>query len=112
MDIGERLRLYQEHEAAACLEARCIGRRWREGGLAVDYDDLEQEARLACWRASERYDPTRGVKFSTYMTGMVRGYCSHYRRDRVPMIHIPAHAQPRTPAIIVTLVGLAIEDVA
>ena len=58
---------------AKCLEAlldqhrglvRAVIRRQWTGGVA--YADLEQEGRLALWRAIMSYDPTRGWAFSTY----------------------------------------------
>jgi RNA polymerase sigma factor (sigma-70 family) len=41
-----------------------ILRRQSRGGLA--YDDLLQEGRIALWLAVLRFDPHRGVAFSTY----------------------------------------------
>ena len=58
---------------AKCLEAlleqhrglirAVIRRQWTAG---VAYADLEQEGRMALWRAIMSYDPSRGWAFSTY----------------------------------------------
>jgi RNA polymerase primary sigma factor len=42
-------------------------------GRGVPYDDLVQEATLGLMQAVERFDPARGVKFSTYATSWIRG---------------------------------------
>ena len=45
------------------------GFKWAQGaGLALDYDDMFQEASLAFVLAAETYDPESGFKFSAYYT--------------------------------------------
>ena len=41
-----------------------IARKWHINGY--DTDDLTQEGLIALWKASERYDPSRGTSFKTY----------------------------------------------
>ncbi len=38
----------------------------RLGYGEVDYDDVLQEGRIVLWRAVRRFDPQRGIAFSTY----------------------------------------------
>lgn len=49
-------------------ERMCIGiaRKAVHGARGLDVDDLTQEAMVSCVEASKRWDPTRGVKFSSY----------------------------------------------
>lgn len=35
--------------------------------VSIDIDDLKQEAKIAYWIALGNYDPSRGVRFSTYV---------------------------------------------
>jgi RNA polymerase sigma factor (sigma-70 family) len=49
--------------------------RWVAGrfkGHGVDLDDLLQEANLALIKAAKAYDPSRGIKFSTYAARAIR----------------------------------------
>ena len=51
--------------------------------------DAFQEAAIALVRAAEKYDPSRGYRFSTYASFWVRrGFSEHERRSR-RMIRLP-----------------------
>lgn len=39
----------------------------------IGREDLIQEARLALWRAAQRYDPDAGAEFRTFATHAIRG---------------------------------------
>jgi RNA polymerase primary sigma factor len=52
--------LLQRHEGLVHVILR---RQWRSD---MAYADLLQEGRIAMWRAIERFDPYRGVAFSSY----------------------------------------------
>ena len=41
-----------------------VAQKWHINGY--DTDDLTQEGLIALWKASERYDPSRGASFKTY----------------------------------------------
>ncbi len=58
-------------------------------GRGVEYDDLYQVASLALMKGVERYDPDKGVKFSTFITPTVTGEIKNYFRDRTRLVHIP-----------------------
>ncbi len=45
------------------------------------YEDLLQVANLGLIKAAQRYDPGRGVRFSTYATAIVDGELRHHLRD-------------------------------
>lgn len=64
----------------------------RFAGKGVDYDDLYQVACLAMVRALERYDPDRGVKFSSFVVPVMIGEIKHYFRDRSRLIRLPRTA--------------------
>ncbi len=52
--------------------ADAVARRtWERGGRRLDLDDLTGEARLALLGAAEKYDPSRGVKFSSFATNFI-----------------------------------------
>jgi len=67
---------------AAVLAKKFVGR-------GVEYDDLYQIASLALLRGVERFDETKGLKFSTFITPTITGEIKNYFRDRSRLIHLP-----------------------
>ena len=63
MDVGNRARSELVMQAMAGVYAS--SRRYAALGILAR-QDLEQEGALGLIRAAERYDPSRGVRFSTY----------------------------------------------
>lgn len=49
------------------------------------YEDLLQVANLGLIKAAQRFDPQRGVRFSTYATAIVDGELRHHLRDSLLM---------------------------
>lgn len=64
----------------------------RFSGRGVEYDDLYQVASLSLFKAVERYDPARGVKFSTFITPTMVGEVKNYFRDKARAIRLPRNA--------------------
>lgn len=58
-------------------------------GRGVDYDDLYQVASLALIKGVDRFDPSKGVKFSTFITPTITGEIKNYFRDHSRLIHLP-----------------------
>lgn len=67
---------WREHEAWALSIARPYGPR-----PPLSRGDLEQIARIAVWRAWERYRPGEGAAFRTYAIRFVRGAVLRAYRD-------------------------------
>ena len=57
-------------------------------GRGVEFDDLYQVACLALLKAIERFDITRGIKFSSFATPSIIGEIKNYFRDRTRMMRI------------------------
>lgn len=64
----------------------------RFSGRGVEYDDLYQVASLALFKAVERFDPDRGIKFSTYITPNMVGEVKNYFRNKSRLIRLPRNS--------------------
>ena len=67
--------------------AEIMSKRFANRG--IDYDDIFQVACLGLVLAVDRYDETRGVKFTTFATPTVVGEIKKYFRDKGCFIKIP-----------------------
>ena len=73
---------------------RSVARRYASVGEPVD--DLVQEGTMGLIHAVDMFDPTRGVKFTTYATHLISGHIQHYLRDKGRLIRQPAWVQEAT----------------
>jgi RNA polymerase sigma-B factor len=85
----ERLRdeLVTEHIGLA----RRLAHRFANRG--EPYDDLVQVGSIALIKAVDRFDPDRGVEFTTYATGTVIGELKRHFRDKGWAVRAPRRIQ-------------------
>ena len=85
-----------------------VNRQAREG---MPTEDLLQVGRLALLQALERYQPSRGVQFTSYAIKVISGKLKHYFRDRASLVRVPRPIQdlaaslPRLQEELVTNLG-------
>ena len=58
-------------------------------GRGVEYDDLYQVAALALIKGVDRFDETKGLQFSTFITPTITGEIKNYFRDHSRLVHLP-----------------------
>ncbi len=82
-DIAIRNQIVEKYlYVASVLAKKFVGR-------GVEYDDLFQVASLALVRGVDRFDESKGLQFSTFITPTITGEIKNYFRDRSRLIHLP-----------------------
>jgi len=92
-DIALRNELVVQNQGLAIAFAR----RYRDRG--VPQEDLEQIAFEALVRAVDRFDPLRGLRFSTFAARTIEGELKQYFRDRTWAVRVPRSTRQLTGAV-------------
>jgi RNA polymerase primary sigma factor len=66
-----------------------VAKRYR--GMGLSFEDLIQEGNLGLVRAVEKFDPDRGLRFSTYVTWWIRQAIGRAVADKGRAIRVPVH---------------------
>ncbi|TLS43913.1 sigma-70 family RNA polymerase sigma factor [Streptomyces montanus] len=70
-----------------------IARRYLPSAGDLELDDLIQDGVLGLNRAAEKFDPTRGYKFSTYASWWVRQSVSRAIANTSSAVRLPVHVR-------------------
>jgi RNA polymerase sigma-B factor len=70
---------------------RTIARRY--AGRGAELDDLVQVGAVGLVKASDRFDPTRGIMFATFAAPAIEGEIRHHLRDRTGPLRLPRKLQ-------------------
>lgn len=84
-----------------------VARRYRASGLELE--DLVQEGNLGLLRAIDRYDPERGLRFSTYAIWWIRQAIGRAIEERGRPIRLPRQAADEAARIWRLADQLAVE---
>jgi RNA polymerase sigma-B factor len=67
--------------------AKQLARRYHRGDVPLE--DLVQVASLGLLNAIDRFDPERGIAFSTFAVPTIAGELKRYFRDKAWFVHVP-----------------------
>lgn len=81
-DINVRNKLLENYLYVAEIVAKKFTNR------GVEYEDLYQVASVALVKAIERFDISRGIKFTSFATPSLIGEVKNYFRDKTRLFHI------------------------
>ena len=84
LTIAERNRIAQQNDRLALKLAHRMS-----GQCAEPLEDLIQLARIGLLKAVERYDPSKGVAFSSFAVPYIQGEVQHFLRDHWGHVKIP-----------------------
>jgi RNA polymerase sigma-B factor len=79
-----RDRIAQQNDPLALKIARRMQATCKE-----ELEDLAQLARMGLFKAIERFDPSRGVAFSSFAVPYIRGEILHHLRDHWSLLKVP-----------------------
>jgi RNA polymerase sigma-B factor len=107
--IQQDLRLFELYRETGDLAARDalverflplahhLARGYDRGGGLVE--DLAQVASIGLLKAIERYDPDRGIAFSSFAVPTIAGEIKRYYRDKGWAVRVPRSLQERALAV-------------
>ena len=68
-------------------------------GRGVEYDDLKQVASYALLRGIDRFDPSLGMQFTTFITPTITGEIKNYFRDKSRVVKLPRRLSEISSAV-------------
>ncbi len=94
LELAERARKGDEEAKQKLVEANMrlvmnIAKHYRNA--LVPFEDLVQEGAIGLMNAVERYDPSKGYRFSTYATHWIRQAIGRAIDNKAKTVRIPAH---------------------
>jgi RNA polymerase sigma-B factor len=100
-DRSARERLVLAHQRLAIY----VAKKFADRGEPLE--DLIQVALLGLIKAIDRYDPSRGIEFTTYATPTIVGEIKRHFRDKLWPLHVPRRLRELNYALMRSVEGLS-----
>jgi RNA polymerase primary sigma factor len=112
VELARRARAGEEAARRELIERNLrlvvsVAKRYR--GMGLPLEDLIQEGNIGLIKATERFDPKRGFRFSTYATWWVRQAIGRAVANKGRTIRLPVHAHEKLARLRRANAELALE---
>ena len=96
LELARRARAGDDHAKQRLIEANLrlvvqVARRYLNRGLPLP--DLIEEGNIGLLRAAEKFEPERGLRFSTYAVWWIRQAVARALANQARMIRLPVHVE-------------------
>ncbi|CAM9848294.1 unnamed protein product, partial [Scytosiphon promiscuus] len=88
---------------------RSVAYRYKQVSRSLSLDDLTQEGNVGLLQAVEKFDPTKGTRFSSYAVFRIKASILRALADKDRLVRVPVHAQDTAMRILAASHALELE---